>query len=84
MKYFAKVDDQEFVIEVGHEDQIIVNDEPYEIDFQQMPGSGVTSLIIGNHSLEAVVEDGQYQQGDADLQADLRRGRRRLGRDRPR
>ena len=63
MKYFAKVDDQEFVIEVGHEDQIIVNDEPYEIDFQQMPGSGVTSLIIDNHSLEAVVEekDGVWQ-----------------------
>ena len=63
MKYFAKVDDQEFVIEVGHEDQIIVNDEPYEIDFQQMPDSGVTSLIIGNHSFEAVVEeiDGSWQ-----------------------
>ena len=63
MKYYAKVDDQEFVIEVGHENQIIVNDEPYEIDFQQMPDSGVTSLIIGNHSLEAVVEekDGAWQ-----------------------
>lgn len=63
MKYYAKVDDQEFIIEVGHENQIIVNDESYEIDFQQMPDSGVTSLIIGNHSLEAVVEekDGTWQ-----------------------
>lgn len=57
MKYYAKVDDQEFVIEVGQDNQITVNGEPYEMDFQQMPGSGVTSLIIGNHSLEAVVEE---------------------------
>ncbi len=58
MKYYAKVDDQDFVIEVGHDNQIIVNGEPYDMDFQKMPGSGVTSLIIGNHSLEAVVEEG--------------------------
>ena len=82
MKYFAKVDDQEFVIEVGHENQIIVDDEPYEIDFRQMPDSGVTSLIIGNHSLEAVVEekDGAWQvliKGDLyDVKVDDERSRR--------
>lgn len=68
MKYYATVDDQEFVIEV-RKNQILVNDEPLEMDFRQMPGSGVTSLLINNRSLEAVVEeqDGQWQvliQGD--------------------
>lgn len=68
MKYYATVDDQEFVIEV-RKNQILVNDEPLALDFQQMPGSGVTSLLINNRSLEAVVEeqDGQWQvliQGD--------------------
>jgi biotin carboxyl carrier protein len=57
MKYFAKVDDQEFTIEVGKDNQIIVNGEPYAMDFRQMPGSGVTSLLIGNRSFEAVVEE---------------------------
>ena len=82
MKYYAKVDDQEFVIEVGHENQIIVNGEPYDIDFQQMPDSGVTSLIIGNHSLEAVVEEieGAWQvliRGDLyDVAVDDERSRR--------
>ena len=57
MKYYAKVDDQEFVIEVGHENTIIVNGEPFDIDFQKLPDSGVSSLIIGHHSLEAVVEE---------------------------
>lgn len=57
MKYYATVDGQEYVIEVGHNNQISVNGQPYDTDFRQMPGSGVTSLIIDNHSLEAVVEE---------------------------
>jgi biotin carboxyl carrier protein len=82
MKYYAKVEDQEFIIEIGHENQIMVNDEPYEIDFQKMPDSGVTSLIIGNRSLEAVVEDkdGSWQvliRGDLyDVQVEDERSRR--------
>jgi biotin carboxyl carrier protein len=82
MKYYAKVDDQEFVIEVGHENQIIINDEPYDIDFQKMPDSGVTSLIIGHHSVEAVVEEkeGSWQvlmRGDlSDVAIDDERSRR--------
>jgi biotin carboxyl carrier protein len=57
MKYYAIVDGQEFVVEVGSNNQISVNGKPYDTDFRQMPGSGVTSLIIENHSLEAVVEE---------------------------
>jgi len=56
MKYYATVDDEEFVIEV-RKGQILVNGELLEMDFQQMPGSGVTSLLINNRSLEAVVEE---------------------------
>ena len=82
MKYYAKVDDQEFVIEIGHENQIMINDEPYDIDFQKMPDSGVTSLIIGHHSVEAVVEEkeGSWQvliRGDLyDVAIDDERSRR--------
>jgi biotin carboxyl carrier protein len=82
MKYYAKVDEEEFVIELGHENQIIVNGEPFDIDFQQMPDSGVTSLIIGHHSLEAVVEEkeGAWQvliRGDLyDVAVDDERSRR--------
>jgi biotin carboxyl carrier protein len=63
MKYFATVNDQEFVIEIGHDNQIVVNDEVFHIDFQRMPNSGVTSLLINHRSLEAVVEehDGLWQ-----------------------
>ena len=63
MKYFAKVKDQEFNIEIGQDNKIVVNGETFEIDYQRMPRSGVTSLLINQHSLEAVVEeqDGGWQ-----------------------
>ena len=57
MKYFVKVDDEEFVIVVNNDNQITVNEKPHNIDFRTMPRSGVTSLLIDNHSLEAVVEE---------------------------
>lgn len=63
MIYFVKVKDQEFIIDIGQDNQIVVNGESFEIDFQRMPRSGVTSLLLNHHSLEAVVEekDGNWQ-----------------------
>ncbi len=57
MKYFTKVGDQEFVIEIGPDNQILVDGEKFTINFRQLPNSGVTSLLINNRSLEAVVEE---------------------------
>jgi biotin carboxyl carrier protein len=57
MKYFANVKDQEFIIEIGLDNRITVNGEPFEINFRRMPNSGVTSLLINHRSLEAVVEE---------------------------
>lgn len=63
MKYFAEVSDQEFIIEIGQDNQIMVNGDTFEINYQRMPNSGVTSLLINHRSLEAVVEeqDGIWQ-----------------------
>ena len=58
MIYIAKVNEQEFIIEIGQDNQIVVNGETYDIDFRQMPNSGVTSLLLNQHSLEAVVDEG--------------------------
>ena len=57
MKYYTKVNEQEFVIDIGKDNTIQVNDTPYEIDFQILPISGLASLLINNQSLEAVVEE---------------------------
>ncbi len=63
MIYFTTVKDHEYVIEIKQDNKIMVNGEPFNIDFQRMPGSGVTSLLINHRSLEAVVEeqDGLWQ-----------------------
>ena len=58
MLYFAKVNEQEFIIEIGQDNRIVVNGETYDIDFRQMPKSGVTSLLLNQHSLEAVIDEG--------------------------
>lgn len=63
MIYFVKVKDQEFIIEIGQDNKIVVDGEAFDIDFRRMPRSGVTSLLINHHSFEAVVEeqDGTWQ-----------------------
>jgi biotin carboxyl carrier protein len=57
MKYIAHVGDQEFTIIIDRDDQIIVNGQVYNIDFQQLSEGGMLSLLLNNHSLEAVVEE---------------------------
>ncbi|MCP4424171.1 MAG: acetyl-CoA carboxylase biotin carboxyl carrier protein subunit [Chloroflexi bacterium] len=57
MKYITTVKDQEFVIEIDQDDEIVVNGERYAVDFQQLPDGGVSSLLLNNHSFEAVVEE---------------------------
>jgi biotin carboxyl carrier protein len=57
MKYITTVNDQEFVIEIDQDDEIVVNGERYAIDFKQLPEGGLTSLLLNNHSFEAVVEE---------------------------
>lgn len=57
MKYYTKVNEKEFIIDIGEDDTILVNDAPYTIDFKILPISGLASLLINNQSLEAVVEE---------------------------
>ena len=56
MKYYARVDDREFIINLGPEKQITVNDDQFTVDYQPLPDSGVLSLLINNRSLVTVVE----------------------------
>ncbi|MCC6606521.1 MAG: biotin/lipoyl-binding protein [Anaerolineae bacterium] len=56
MKYITTVNDEEFVIEIEHNNQILVNGVRYDIDFQHLPEADALSLLLNNQSLEAVVE----------------------------
>ncbi len=64
MKYIATVNDEEFIIEIDHDNEIVVNGKRYDVDFQQLMEDGnELSLILNKRSLEAVAEerDGVWQ-----------------------
>jgi biotin carboxyl carrier protein len=57
MKYITTVNDQKYTIEIDQEGQITVNDQEYRVDFQQLSEGGILSLLLNQHSLEAIVEE---------------------------
>jgi biotin carboxyl carrier protein len=57
MKYITRVNDQQFIIEIDQENQIRVDGQLYEVDFQQLTEGGILSLLLNKHSLEAIVEE---------------------------
>lgn len=57
MKYITNVQGQEYVIEIDREDQIVINGEPYRIDFSHMMDGDTVSLLLNNRSIAAVVEE---------------------------
>lgn len=57
MKYIATVKDREYTIEIDPDKGILIDGEPQEIDFRQLPSGGVTSLLMNHRSVSAVVEE---------------------------
>ena len=61
MKYVAMVKDQEYTIEIDPDKGILIDDVPHEIDFKRLPSGGITSLLMNNRSISAVIEEmGDY------------------------
>jgi biotin carboxyl carrier protein len=57
MKYIATVSGQEFVIEIGPDGDIRIDNQPYNVDYRRLPAGGVTSLLMNHRSIAAVVEE---------------------------
>ncbi len=57
MKYITHIEDQEYIIEIDRDDQILVNVQLFDIDFQKMAEGGMLLLLLNNRSLEAIVEE---------------------------
>lgn len=61
MKYIATVRDKEYTIEIDPDRGILIDDMPIEIDFRRLPSGGVSSLLMNNRSISAVIEEvGDY------------------------
>lgn len=56
MKYITTIGEEEYIIEIDHDHEILVDGVLYEVDFEQLPEGGVLSLLLNHRSLEAVVE----------------------------
>ena len=57
MKYITTVDNHEFTIELKPNNEVLVNGETYNLDFEQMADSGVYSILLNNHSIQAMVDE---------------------------
>jgi len=57
MKYFTRVNDQEYEIEIDRENEIVVDGRIYTVDFQRPSDTDPVSLLLNNRSIAALVED---------------------------
>jgi biotin carboxyl carrier protein len=51
-KYFAEIEDLEYQIEIISENQVVINGEQYEIDFQSLRQDLSYSLLVSGNSFE--------------------------------
>ena len=58
MKYITTVGDQEFAIEIIDDNQVSVNGKVYDIDYQNISGQPVFSLLVNGGSFLGHVYDG--------------------------
>lgn len=56
MKYITTVNNNEYSIELLDNKQILVNGEPYELDFQMLGSGGLVSLLLNQRSFEGAVD----------------------------
>ncbi|HET6446350.1 MAG TPA: biotin/lipoyl-containing protein [candidate division Zixibacteria bacterium] len=56
MKYITTVNGDKYEIDIDQEDRITVDSKTYKTDVQFLSDSGVLSLLLNNHSVEAIVE----------------------------
>jgi pyruvate carboxylase subunit B len=57
MKYIATVKGREYIIEIDTDRGILIDGEPHEVDYRQLPASGIMSLLMNHRSIAAVVEE---------------------------
>lgn len=57
MKYIATVKNKQYTVEIHSDGAITIDDEPCEINFRRLPSGGITSLLLDNRSISAVVDE---------------------------
>jgi biotin carboxyl carrier protein len=55
MKYIATIEGRQIEIEINTDDEIIIGDEAFEVDFQSVADQPVYSMILNGESYEASI-----------------------------
>jgi biotin carboxyl carrier protein len=59
MKYVTTIGEHNYVIEIVDERHILLDDVPYEVDFDSVSGQPVYSLLLDGESFESYVYSGE-------------------------
>jgi len=59
MKYISTIGDEQFAIEINHNNQVTVNDRLVEIDMQQMLDTTMHSIVIDGQSHDVRMNEGE-------------------------
>ncbi len=57
MKYFVRVDDEEFVVEIDEMGNVTLDGEPVDVDLARIPDQPVYSLLLEHRSYEFAAEE---------------------------
>ncbi len=55
MKYIARVDDKEFIVDIVNDTTISVNNQQYPVNLQMVDADQIYSLLLGDHSFDVFV-----------------------------
>lgn len=55
MKYIARVDDHEYLVDVGSDNTITINGRSYRLDMQSIGDQQIYSMLLSDHSYEVFV-----------------------------
>ena len=55
MKYVVEIGEQEFLVEIIDEHNVLLNDQPYQVNFDSIGDQPVYSLLLNGKSYEAYV-----------------------------
>jgi len=55
MKYIARVDEKEYLVEVGSDNSVIIDGRSYRLDMRSVGDQQIFSLLLSDHSYEAYV-----------------------------
>jgi biotin carboxyl carrier protein len=59
VKYEVTVGESTYTVEINDQGQVLLDDEPVEVDFNAVGESGLYSLLVDNESFEALLERGE-------------------------